>query len=117
MLSTKIKARNTGPEKNANSKFTRGFLGSLGLLLLVLVFGASSETNAQTGQNRNDPPIDISLPENDPPENDTPGNDSLGIDPPQDDSSGPTIDFKPIGIQDDNGQITGIGIQGTIKID
>jgi hypothetical protein len=113
MSATKTKARNTGPEKNTNSKFTRGLLGSLGLLLLVLIFGASSETNAQTGQNRNDPPIDISLPESDPPDNDPPQNDPPQNDPPE--QKGIVCEGRTF--SDDTGQIDGLGGECKIKID
>jgi hypothetical protein len=109
MLGTKTSARNTGPQKTTNSKLTRGLLGSLGLLLLVLVFGASSETNAQTGQGRNDQGK-----QNDQPQKEQP---SAPREAPEPVERGVTVKCEPVTIQDDNGNIIGGGIKCTTTSD
>jgi hypothetical protein len=109
MLSTKIKAGNAEPQKNTNSKFTRGLFGSLGLLFLVLVFGASSETHAQAGKSGGNPGK-----QNDPPPKEQP---APPREAPAPSGRGLILDCKPIVIQDDNGNITGGGISCTPKWD
>jgi hypothetical protein len=100
-----LKLKETKTRKIVNSLLT-----CMGLLLLTVVFGASSETFGQSRDRQ----------QNDKPQNEKPQSEKPQSDRKQNENSTPReggikIECKPEPITDDNGNIEGGAIKCTIK--